>query len=83
MHNSTIKKVQFEIGQIDNLLDKYKILIDLLKTKKPDDIELAAIASVLHAFYNGIENIFLLIAKSIDKKVPSGIKWHRDLLKHK
>jgi hypothetical protein len=35
---------------------------------------------VLHSFYNGLENIFLSIAKGIDQKVPTGAQWHRDLL---
>ena len=37
-------------------------------------------ASVLHSFYNGLENIFLSVAKGIDQDVPAGSQWHRDLL---
>ncbi|MEW6687228.1 MAG: hypothetical protein AB1393_13665, partial [Candidatus Edwardsbacteria bacterium] len=42
--------------------------------------EITAIASVLHSFYNGVENIFLSIAKGLDENVPKGDQWHRDLL---
>jgi len=31
-------------------------------------------------FYNGLENIFLSIAKGIDEDVPVGSQWHSDLL---
>jgi len=41
---------------------------------------MTATASVLHSFYNGIENLFLSIARRIDKIVPSDSHWHRDLL---
>jgi hypothetical protein len=30
--------------------------------------------------YNGIEKIFLFIAKEIDKDLPDGTRWHRDLI---
>lgn len=38
------------------------------------------LGSVLHSFYNGIENIFEIIAKHIDEEVPTGNKSHQELL---
>lgn len=38
------------------------------------------IASDLVEIYNGIERIFEMIAREVDKHIPSGGKWHRDLL---
>ena len=38
------------------------------------------LGSVLHSFYNGLENIFEIIAKNVDNKVPSGNKSHQELL---
>lgn len=43
-------------------------------------MEVAALASVLHSFYNGLENMFLTIVKETDERIPSGPQWHRDLL---
>ena len=43
-------------------------------------IEKTALAQVLHSFYNRIENIFIVIAKTIDKQIPSGILRHKELL---
>lgn len=48
--------------------------------QRPDIVEITALVSVLHSFYNGLENIFLTVAKRIDKDVPTGTQWHRDLL---
>jgi hypothetical protein len=45
-----------------------------------DLIEVTALASVLHSFYNGLENIFLSIVKGIDNDIPTGAQSHRDLL---
>ena len=38
------------------------------------------LGSVLHSFYNGLENIFDIIAKNIDGSVPTGNKSHQELL---
>ena len=35
---------------------------------------------ILHSFYNGIENIILLMAKSKGIPMPDGTKWHKELL---
>lgn len=74
-------KIKFEISELDREFISYKVLFDLIKLRTPDLVEVTALASVLHSFYNGVENIFLLIAKKIDKNVPTGLKWHNELLK--
>ena len=76
-----VKKIKFEISEIDTEISTYKPLLDLCKIKNPDIVEITASASVLHSFYSGIENIFILIAKNIDKNIPKGEKWHNELLK--
>jgi hypothetical protein len=75
-----ISQVRFETSQIDDLFESYSNLLLKIQQEKPDLIETTAIASVLHSFYNGLENIFLCIAKKIDQNIPKGDLWHRDLL---
>lgn len=55
-------------------------LLERVQQGEPDLVEVTAVASVLHSFYNGLENIFLSIAKGIDGHVPVGPQSHRDLL---
>lgn len=83
MSESTKKvvcQVTFEIGQMEQLLATYAELLDRTQQRPPDRVEIAAISSVLHSFYNGLENIFLSIAKGLDQHLPAGPHWHRDLL---
>lgn len=80
MAEKVIRKLKFEVGQIDHLFGVYADLLERARESTPDMVELKAMASVLHSFYNGPENMFLLIAKGIDKDVPSGGQWHRDLI---
>lgn len=75
-----ISQVEFEIGQIEQLFTSYADLIERANKTQPDLIEVTALASVLHSFYNGLENIFLSIAKGIDRDIPTGPQSHRDLL---
>ena len=75
-----IKKINFEIQEIDRLLEKAEPLLLLCQSKIPDFIELMALGSILHSFYNGIEILFIMIAREIDQKFPDGNKWHKKLL---
>ncbi len=49
-------------------------------THEPDSFELRAIGSILHDVYSGAEGICQHIAKEIDRQIPVGANWHRDLL---
>ncbi len=80
MAEKIISQVEFEIEQIDLLFQAYADLLDRVQKRTPDLVEVTAVASVLHSFYNGLENILLSIAKCIDESVPTGAQWHRDLL---
>jgi hypothetical protein len=76
-----ILKINFEIAQIETLLKTHELLLQMCRQKTPDSTELAAIGTILHSFYNGIEKIFLFIAKDFDESVPGGEKWHRELIR--
>lgn len=80
MRDTVRQKLQHEIQQIDQLMESFKPLFDVATAREPDLIELSALATVLHSFYGGIENIFTMIAKNVDSRVPTGTKWHKDLL---
>lgn len=79
MSHKIKKDIQFQIEEIDMLFEMYEKELFEIKDS-PNLIELTAFASVLHSFYNGIENIFTLIAKEIDKSIPTGNNWHKELL---
>lgn len=75
------KKIIFEISEIDREFESYRMLFDLVKLRDPDLVEMTALASVLHSFYNGLESVFVLISKKIDRHIPTGQKWHVEILK--
>ena len=73
-------KIIFEINEIDIQLDMYKNLLEDTIHKSPDIIEITAIASVLHSFYNGVEKIFEIITKKLDKFIIKSGRTHQELL---
>jgi hypothetical protein len=73
------KKINAEIENIEKLFRESKPLFDLCKIKTFGFIEASAVSLTLHSFYNGIENILLLIGKNIDESIPHGQEWHTTL----
>lgn len=80
MDNSCKEKVLLEVEKIDSLIEKSSVLLNKCNILEPDFIEINAIASVLHSFYNGLESIFKLIYKSYNEKSLSSRMWHSELL---
>jgi hypothetical protein len=74
------EQVAVEQAQIDQLFVAYQAAIDKSSHQEPDFIELSALATMLHSFYTGIENIFKRIALEIDGNIPSGYASHSELL---
>jgi len=56
------EQVALERRQLQRLLDTYRALVKRCATSPPDDIEISALASMLHSFYNGVENKVLAAA---------------------
>ncbi len=75
-----IEEIRNEIGLIDELIESHDSLLKKSKKTTLNRIEISAAATVLHSFYNGVENIFERIANRLDNKMPSSDFWHQELL---
>lgn len=70
-------KIEIDIENLNRVfeeLPKHEILSQL------STLELAGVATLLHNFYNGSENIIkrILIERGIS--IPQGISWHKEIL---
>jgi hypothetical protein len=74
------EQVAVEQAQISQLFEAYQATISKSSQQEPDFIELSALATMLHSFYTGIENIFKRVALEIDGDMPSGYASHSGLL---
>ena len=62
------------------LLDVHRPLLGKCAVSPPNDIELSALAAMLHSFYSGIENIFKRTTLELGDPMPGGESWHKELL---
>mgnify|MGYP006286982817 CR=1 FL=1 len=67
-------------AEIENIEETLKELPDSPKLPYLTILELAGVATLLHNYYNGIENILKQILKHQNIKIPQGSSWHKDLL---
>lgn len=74
------KQLATDREQLHRLLTTHRDLLDRCRKQEPNVDELAALAAILHAFYNGIENLFKRIAMVLDGGIPRSHVWHSDLL---
>lgn len=80
MSYDLIENIEFELGQLHQLFDEGRDLIDSSIGNPPDATGRWALGAMLQAFYNGIENIFKQISKAYDGKPVKTERWHVDLI---
>jgi hypothetical protein len=73
-------QLEIERHLLRRLLDEQRSLVSECRTRAPTNAERTILAATLHAFYNGVENVFKRIAAEFDGGVPGGPSAHRDLL---
>ena len=80
---STQNRINQEIDTINEAIEQLEIFLSELTNQAEAIYQEALVNSIalnLHGIYTGIERIFEIIAKEIDCRLPTGDKWHRDLL---
>lgn len=80
MWHKLAKQINVEREQLRRLFQIHSHLIANCDSQPPNEIELSALAALLHSFYTGIENIFKRVAVELDGGAPRGEAWHRQLL---
>ena len=73
-------QAETELAQLRQLLTAHAPLVAKCRQTPPDFIECSALATMLHSFYTGIENILSRVTREIDNDPVKGERWHRDLL---
>lgn len=74
------KQIAVERQQLKHLLDVHRPLLVKSASETPTEIEISALAAMLHSFHTGIENIFKRIIQELGDALPAGESWHRELL---
>lgn len=78
-------RIRQESKQLGRIVSRVQTVAGMGKTRSAgrtpiDEIHVESIALNLQSFYTGTERIFSAIASSLDKSLPTGADWHRQLL---
>ncbi len=58
MDNLIKEQINFKISDLDKLFLEYDLIFKKAENEIPDLFDMTILGSVLHSFYNGLENIF-------------------------
>ena len=72
-----VSRIRKEISEIDKIKDS---ALRRWQKALSDEDYLGSVAFDLQSFYQGVERVFEIIAKSVDRSIPSGERWHKMLL---
>jgi hypothetical protein len=72
--------IAIEREYLNRDLALYRSLLSKRVSEAPNEIELAALAAMLHSFYGSVENAFKRIVMGTGDPLPAGETWHRELL---
>lgn len=75
------KQQAAEREQLHRLFATMQPVLHKSRSSPPTEIELSALAAMLHSFYTGVENILKRVSVELDGQPVRGEAWHRDLLR--
>lgn len=74
-------RIKGEIDDLDRIVNRVLFAWpEAEKSISDQNVYLDSVALNLHSFYSGLERIFELVARHIDRNLPNTTTWHRDLL---
>lgn len=73
-------RIRGEVPELKRVMDRAVVSWAQVKEMPQEDAYLDSVALNLHSFYSGLERLFELVARHVDRETPGGESWHRDLL---
>jgi hypothetical protein len=81
-YRELVDRIRGEIPDLEGVVQRALRAWPKAQNPSPEqEFYLDSVALNLQAFYAGAERLFELIARRMDRNLPSGEAWHRDLLK--
>ncbi len=75
------ERIRGELPDLERLVQRTQSAWVHVHRSPEEFAYLDSVALNLHGFYSGLERLFELIARHVDRQMPDGETWHRDLLK--
>ena len=81
-YRTIAERIRSELNTLGGVVEKIQRAWAVSCDRRMEqDLFLDAVALNLHSFYSGLEKVFLLIGRHVDRQVPEGETWHGQLLR--
>jgi len=81
-YQELIERIRGEVPELERVMNRaLRAWPQAQKTFPEQEVYMDSVALNLHSFYAGVERLFELIARHMDRGLPGGETWHRELLK--
>lgn len=75
------ERIRGEVSDLEQVIERAGQAWQLVQRGQSEQyFYVDSVALNLHSFYSGLEKLFELIARHVDRSLPNGETWHRDLL---
>jgi hypothetical protein len=81
LQRELVERIRGEIPDLERVTQRVlRAWPHACRSSDVQNVYLDSVALNLHSFYSGLERLFELIARHLDRTLPAGDIWHRDLL---
>jgi hypothetical protein len=80
LYEELVDRIRGEVPDLDRVVQRALRAWTQTQMTSEEQLYLDSVALNLHGFYSGLERLFELIARHVDRSLPAGETWHRDLL---
>ena len=80
MWNELREEIESKLAQLERLLEVFADLREKVVASAPDEVEIMALAGLLHCFYNAVENVLKRVATYLSEGPKPGEAWQAQLL---
>ena len=81
VYQELVERIRGEVSDLEVVVERALLAYSYsLKNSRERDFFFDSVALNLHSFYSGAERIFELVARHLDRSLPTDETWHRDLL---
>ncbi|MFQ5855841.1 MAG: antitoxin [Anaerolineae bacterium] len=80
VYQELAERIRDEMAELERAIQRVLHAWSQVQQTPDEQAYVDSVALNLHGFYSGLERLFELIARHVDRNLPSGDTWHRDLL---
>lgn len=81
LYDQVVERIRGEVETLEQIVTRALNAWSRVRRMPGEQAYVDSVALNLHGIYSGVERLFELIARHVDDRLPSGVTWHRELLK--